>query len=369
MCGRAPSSLGLTLAVVLFAPGLRAVADEPAYCVKVRARATADAALLIAPRVQAEGIRFPYAISPIDVGPGTDSRFQLRFGLSFSPLDAWRGVRVQSAAEADCELHKVSERLRERVLEAPRERALPALKAQLTYLEAHRAEWQKLLSRAGERLKAGVLTALELQEVRRLVGLLERKRELVRGEAARVALHAPREPGPSLSELSRQYVDRSVQLEREAAGIRAFDAWGVKLRGGIIPLPGQPIDWFGLVEVSYSLGAFWHGSNEARYLEARGAELREARYELPQRAAELRELTRAEAEQARLELEAVESDLSSITATEALLRDSDAPNAHQARALLSLERYLVEADQIFLRTLTEALGQVLASAESPEPSY
>src|SRR5690242_10656934 len=96
------------LAVSTFVISASARADESAYCRKVRARATADEALLVAPRVTAEGIKAP---SPLQAGGKLDpasptSGYQVRVGASFSPLNFYKGLRVKEVGEADCEQHE-----------------------------------------------------------------------------------------------------------------------------------------------------------------------------------------------------------------------------------------------------------------------
>src|SRR5688500_5444918 len=82
-----------------------ASADDSPYCQKVRARAAGDAALLYSPTVQAQAIRFPRS-GAIDTGLYIGSGVQVRGVLTWSPLDAYRGVHVEDAAERDCAQHE-----------------------------------------------------------------------------------------------------------------------------------------------------------------------------------------------------------------------------------------------------------------------
>src|SRR3954468_3905664 len=106
---------GAAAAVATFVSSASAHAEESAYCRKVRARATADAALLVAPRVTAEGIKAP---SPLQAGGKLDpasatSGYQVRVGASFSPLNFYKGLRVKDIGESDCEQHETAMTARE----------------------------------------------------------------------------------------------------------------------------------------------------------------------------------------------------------------------------------------------------------------
>src|SRR5689334_3650061 len=97
------------LAALLWLLGTSTVAraedGSSGYCDKVRARANGDAALLIAPRVVADALRFPGG-GGSDVAPSLDRELQVRVGLSFAPIEAYRGFRLMDASEADCAAHE-----------------------------------------------------------------------------------------------------------------------------------------------------------------------------------------------------------------------------------------------------------------------
>ena len=327
-------------------------AADSSYCRKVQARAGQDAALLIWPRILAEGVRFPSTsttLGPTIGGTG----LQPRVGLTFSPTDLYQGVRTERAAKADCELHEVSTVLQEWVANAAASATMPALEAQIRHLDAHREEWQAILTHAQERLEAGHLTVIDLDSLRRMVNLLERKLETQRGERDRLRPLVGNPPA-SMNELVEKVASRSLAAEEETTLV-GLSALQIRLTGGVIPTSGQPPEWFGSLEVTYSLGGLRLSREAGRYLDAREDEVKNARYELPSRAAAMEDSLRAQRASAARELLTIERELSEIDAMRRTLEESHASAALYALASLAVERMLLESDRAFLRALIEAL--------------
>jgi len=333
-----------------------AAAQDSAYCRRTRARAEADAALLAWPSILAEGVRFP-SNGRIDIGSTVGDNFQARVALTFSPLDLYRSGRLTSAADADCERHEIEQRVRELFADGLNLETLQALRAQAAYLEAHRAEWRNTMIRADARLKAGLIMVYELHELRRFVWVLEHKFQAVTAQIARLEVQAPK-PRAAWDPLIEQYLKGSLQLDRELSHLRALDAWGVKVTGGVIPMPGKPVDWYGFLEVGYGLGGIGRNRHEAEYLSARNQELRQAAYELPARAQELRQQIAVEIVNAQRELSALEGELAAISTTQAALDTADVPQAEHARAMLMTETLVIESDRVYYRALLEALTRL-----------
>jgi hypothetical protein len=348
-------------------PAEAAIAPAPSpYCRKVRARAAADAALLRAPHLVADAIRFPSS-NRVDLGPTVGNGFQVRAALSFSPTDFYRGGVLGDAGDADCRAHDAGDRVRiglEGLADLGR---LPALRVQAAYLDAHRSEWRALLGKAGEQLAAHLVTMVEYHELRRLTEALERKSASVAGEIDRLevggdALSSPRE----LDALTRTYAAESDAAERAVDHLRALDPWAFKVTGGVIPpLGAQPADWFGIAELSYTLGAPWHARGDAQAAEARADEVRQAHDELPSRLSDAERGLRAELKATKRELAAVDAQLEATEATRASLEGGDAPNLAHARAMLIIEGLDAESDRVFLRALAAALGTALGEANDP----
>jgi hypothetical protein len=329
-----------------------AVADESSYCRKVRARAGEDAALLMWPKVFAEGDRFP---SGTNQGPTLSSGLQPRIGLIFSPTDLYRGVKVEQVADEDCELHGVKVALQEWVSTAASNATLPALEAQVAYLDAHQSEWQESLSLERERREAGYTTLVELENLRRIVGVLERKLESQRSEQRRLEAQV-REVSRTASRATKDNAlveevgIRSRAVESGASSLLGLGAFQVRMLGGVIPTLDKT-DWYARVDLTFDLGSFAFAKERARYRMASDDEMRHASYELPARAALVEEGLRLQKTNARRELKVVESELAAINATRTALQGSRTVVASCELANLAAERMLLESDQVFLSTL------------------
>ncbi len=338
--------------------------EDAAYCARVRARASEDAAVLLAPRVFAEGFRLPsYAA---DVGPTVGDGYQVRVGLALSPLDMLRATGEERVAGADCRLHAATARL-ERIVESPDRALLPALRAEAAVLESHRADWTRLMAKDQEALRAGAVTLVDLDQLRRAVSALERRLEDVRGQADRLARAA--EDDAPLAQLAASVGERSMELERESSRLRALDAFQLRVSGGAIPWSGSATDpqrrveWFARVELSYSLGAPWRSARASEYLAARRDELATAPHEWPARAAALREDLRIQLASAERQRHLLEADAASIRATTTALDRGSIPAADHERASLAVEAYLVEGDLAFVSKLTETLSAMVGEPD------
>jgi hypothetical protein len=286
--------------------------------------------------------------------------FQARVALAFSPLDVYRASQLTEAAESDCARHELEEQLRDLFTAGVNQEMLQALRAQAAYLATHRAQWREIVTLADARLKAGVIMLFELHELRRYVWALERKLVTANTEIARLEAQAPKPQPPSAARdpLIENYLRRARELDRTLSHLRSLDAWGFKFSGGVIPTPGRPVDWYGIVEVGYGLGGIGRNQHEDEYLSARHAELTQATYELPARADQLRKLIATEIGNARLELDELGGELAAIANTRAGLENADVPQAEQARSMLIAEELLIESDRVYYNALLDALTRL-----------
>lgn len=340
----------------------RAEDSQSPYCRKVRAKIDEEAASLIWPRVVAQAIHFPS--DTYSVGPTISHNVQVRVGMSASLTDAWRALRLGDVADADCELHEAAEPLDRLVRELVNEKTVPPLRYQQAYLESRQEQWRALTAQGRQRLKAGAITVLELQDLLRIVSALDRKLEVVRGEVnrsqSRLSKTDRQDTRGSLKAITEAYVERAMKLERELGKVRALDPWSVRLSGGAIPAPDQRTpQWYGALELSYSLGGISQGRSRDRYLEAREAEIHSARYELPAQVEKLREGVRAQISQAEGELHVVRRELDSIVDAEKLLDGSEASRGDYGRAVLNVQRLSLESDRIFLTSLVGSLREIV----------
>ena len=346
---------GLLLAAAVLAAGAPARAEESPYCAKVRARAEADASLLFAPTLQAQGIKFPNN-GTIDAGVTVGRDYQLRAGATWSPLDFYKGFRVLDVGDADCERHEAALNVQEALAFGIDLGRLPALEKQDRFLESKRPTWEQHLAAAEQRLEAHVASLLEVNEVRARGAELARKHAQVKGELERLRLRGVPAQRGALGSLVAAADERSMRYEREVKHVRSLDAWDLRVTGGVVPHSGG--DFFGVVQLGFNLGAFSRNAAESRYLTARAEELRGARYEAREGVRRLREQARSAVQQARRELEILDKQAARVEQGRALLEGSEAPNAPQARTVIELESIFLESDRVFLTALVEELSRL-----------
>ncbi len=357
---------GLALVTTYGIPTRAWAQESSPYCREARARGTSDAVILMSPQLVAQGIRFPG--SGVDLTTvGAPNQYQARVGLAFSPLDFYKGIGVMDTADADCAQHEAQVAIEALLLTADDAGKLPALRKQAAYLDGHRAEWQAVGAKEEERFTARVITLAELQDSRSRVAELERKVAQTHGEAERIDARAAPRPSSSLRTLASNFVARANEFENEVSHVRSLQPWQFRVTGGIVP-SDQPVDWYGLVELSFNLGAFAHNHQETLYKEARDDELRHARYELDGRLRDFQKQAEATRTQARRELEIVGRQLGTLATTKQALERSEAPNVLHAVAILTLEQMSLESEQVFLRGLVDELSLLLADDRGKSPA-
>jgi hypothetical protein len=372
-------SVLLTLFSCLFSslvPAL-AVAQQTPYCKQVRARAASDADYLMTPRVIVQGLHFPHGSELADSGPVLGNGYQLRTGLTFSPVDFYKGRGVLRAGDADCKRHEASMALDDVLGHATESARLSALLQQGEFLRGHTEDWRNISARAAARLSQRIITVVDFNSVQRSIDTLEHKLVQVEGEAEQLKARQLRVSGmlPSgnglgsakaapdaaaVPDLASEYFRQSMRYERETSQVRQLDDWKLQVTGGVIPL--YPVDWYGTVELSFSLGALVRGQHEERYIEGRSEDLRYARDGVETRLAQFRAQTSAALEQARRDLGLVDHSLEVLRATRLALEQSEAESAAQARDLIAVEQVSVESDSVFLRSFVGALETLMARA-------
>jgi hypothetical protein len=355
-----------------------AVAQQTPYCRQVRAKAASEADYLMTPRVTIQGIHFA---SGADLaGPITGKGYQLRTGLSFSPVDFYKGRGVLRAGDADCKRHEASIVLDDVLVHAAEVARLAALLEQGEFLRTRTEDWRGLAARAAARLSQRIITVVEFTSVQRSIDTLEHKLVQVEGDAEQLKARQLRVAGmlPALGvlgsgqggseasapvpvpELASTYFRESMRFERELSHVRQLDDWKLQITGGVVPQ--NPVDWYGTLELSFSLGALARGQHEQRYMEGRSEDLRYARDGVETRLAQFRAQTTATLEQARRDLGLVDHSLEVLRATRLALEQSEAESAAQARDLIAMEQVSVESDWVFLRRFVGALEIIMARA-------
>ncbi|MDD9943024.1 MAG: hypothetical protein OXU20_18430 [Myxococcales bacterium] len=356
-----PPKLAVWSVVVLALLSSTGDAQSSAYCDKVRAQAHGEAALAMTPRLFGQGLRFPDAST--NLGAVIADQYQVRVGLSFSLVDMLRGLAMNRAGEADCRAHGASQALQRVLAQVDRATYLPAYRAQRDFLARHRSEWRGLVKKAQKRLEERIITVVEYTNFRSRIDVLENK--LIDLDGRIGVLESERAPLPSagLDALVRNYVGSAQEYERRRSSLKALDAWEVSLRGGAIPLPELPPEWFGAVVVSYSLGGPIRNYYQGEYLEARARELRTASYELPARVKTLKAelgVRRSEAKHARALLRQQSKHLSE--ARQILERDR-AGTAHE-RDSVAMRLLTLESEGAFLQAFIQAIDGVSGEIRS-----
>jgi hypothetical protein len=374
-----PSARGvlLTLSFLLssLVPAIAGAQQTP-YCKQVRAKAASDAGYLMSPRVLIQGIHFARGSELADSGPISGTGYQVRTGLSFSPVDYYKGRAVLRAGDADCRRHEASVVLEDVLSHATEEARLSALLQQGEFLRTRTEDWRGFSARAAARLSQRIITVVEFTSVQRSIDTLEHKLVQVEGEAEQLkarqlrvggmlpaagALAAPKGGEASaVPELASQYFREAMRFERETSNLRQLDDWKLQFSGGVIPQ--NPIDWYGTLELSFSLGVLARGQQEQRYMEGRSEDLRYARDGVETRLAQFRAQTTAALEQARRDLGLVDHSLEVLRATRLALEQSESESAAQARDLIAIEQVSVESDSVFLRSFVGALETLMARA-------
>jgi hypothetical protein len=252
---------------------------------------------------------------------------------------------------------------------------LGALLEQGTFLRAKSADWRALSARAAARLTQRIITVVEFTNVQHFVDALERKVVQVEGEASQLDARALRTralpfatlpgaglPSATLPALATRYMDASLQYEQKSSSLRRLDEWRLQMTGGVIPQ--TPSDWYGAIELSFSLGGLVRGAHEDNYVEARAETLARASDGVDTRLRQFRAEVAALLQQAERDLGVVEHSLEVLRATRSALASSEAESVAQAREILTIEQLSVESDSVFLRAFVRALSTLAERARS-----
>jgi hypothetical protein len=313
----------------------------------------------MAPRLVVQGVRFPQN-GQVDVGLTVGNGYQARAALAFSPLDFYKGLDVMALGAADCAEHEIAVAV-DRALNQGDDRArLSALRAQEAYFLEHRHEWQDMATRAAVRLGEHTITLVEFDAVRKRVSELDRRLAQAQGEVGTIEARGGGVARPPLSKLAEEYNDAAVRRQRAEARVRSLEPWQLQVTAGVIPQ--QPIDWYGLAELTVNLGGLVRLHQDDREVEARLDEVRHAPYEVEARVERSRAEVAATLAQAKRELEVVERDLATLQGAAQALDKSDAASAAHARDAIAIERLSTESEAVFLRAFIASLTAWLEDA-------
>ena len=174
-------------------------AETTPYCTRIGERAEGDAALLVAPRLLVQGLRFPDN-GTVEGGIVTGER--ISSCAAASPMwatDFYKGLGLRQIADADCRAHDARVTLESALADSVAAARRAGLQAQApSPLDAHagggRARPSTGRSPASRHTP---ITLIELEDVRGRAATLERMAMQARGQAAQLAAKAHRRELPS----------------------------------------------------------------------------------------------------------------------------------------------------------------------------
>ncbi|MFO0686650.1 MAG: hypothetical protein U0234_31605 [Sandaracinus sp.] len=358
-----PSRLPAALvggAMALITGSAHAQDAESPGCRRTHALAQSQAYILVSPRITAEAGHVPAGGT---TGLGGASGYQVRGGLSWSPIDFVHGLMALDAAGTECDELAALARAR-RTLELGSELGeLPARRAERDALVAAREQWEEIVRRTQTRVTEGLATEQHLTDVRAEVERLERRVDQVEVEVARLvaAGHDELDASTLASDLET-YERRALDLERQQSSMRRLAPWNVTLLGSVVPVDqgmgAWNVDWFGWVSVSYSLGGIAQQLAEDDAVEARAAQL----------GADSNELRRAFDRFARLldesiaglqaELEHVDRQIEIQRHQRDLMEQLETSEVENLRAMIDLQVIGLTAERAHLARLLEVRSSV-----------
>lgn len=350
----------LVLATTLLAPAVVHAADS-AYCRRVRAEAASEAARLLSPRVVAQGLRFPQNLSglPLSGADGTGgSPFQTRAGLAIEPLEIVKGVELMRISDFECEAHEARTELETFVENAEGSARLPALKAQVEFLQQQEARWKQLLTNQETAFNQHVITVFELNQVRTKAMALQRRLAQAQGEAERLTARGYDRPNKPVSQTVERWIDHSLRADSARQGVRGLSFWNFRFTGGVVAGSASP-DWYAMAEFSVHLGVIMQDHFDRKALLARAEELRTERTEETYRVTEIEQHLAILHRQTQRELDLVQGQLESLGSVRGSLEKAESPNAAWAAALLACDELLAEAERTYLATLARELSTLL----------
>jgi len=355
---RTPAMRTVFIALLLLLSASRALAQQTPYCTKVDERAADEATTLMSPKLLVQAIRYPQG-GQLAGGAISGRGLQPRAALSFSPTDFYRGLEVRGAGRADCAAHEAARTFEASLQQSERARH-GALRAQISYLEAHREQVHASLSKAAARFAEHAITLAELDDLRERVNALDRRLAQAQGEAQLAEAKQVTAPSPiSSRQAARAYNQDSLRLAEAESRVRSGLPIQVQVTAGVIPL--APVDWYGMVELSVNLGGAVRRFGGDRYVKARTDELAHAPNEASSRLRQYRLELTALLAQAQSELSLVEQDLQMVSSMRQVLETSEAPNIAQQREKVAVAQISIEADRIFYQALVHGLSVELES--------
>ncbi len=364
LASRVPSIVAATLGIATLFAAAPARAEDPQndYCRKITAQSQADAALLMGPTVTAQAIRYPAGSIADATGVQVGQGWQPRLAASVGLVDIYRGAGVLDVGKADCRRELALEELQDLIEQKDDIGRGPALARQLEVLRRRRPEVDALVAKAEERLTARISTVMEVSEIRRKALDLDRKAAQAEGELAMIERRHERAPSRPILELLETYDAKAISYDEHVSHVRNLEPWKLNVTGGAVAQPTA--DYFAVIELSYNFGGIFRNAAQARALDARRAEIKNARYELHSQVLLLLDELKSSVTQMKEEVKALDAHLARTQSMLATLTGADAPNAPQVSAQLQIESIELESDRSYLTALIEQRTALETSHES-----
>lgn len=332
--------------------------DDP-YCEWVREAAKSSAAVLLGPRIAAQGTKFPAGGDVLLTGvSNTAALYQVRAFASWSPTSAYNGVLTLRLGELECGRHRYARDVTAAIRVALNQGRREALAREIAFLRANEPSVVAIERDAEARRAAGVATVAEAEEIRERASEVRAARLSAAETVAELEATDLPEPARPIAPEAEQYARATMEYERVNSRIRQVAPWSVSISGGIASSigaagAGASVDWFGTVEVGYNLGGIVQERAERALLAARERELRGSPEELLYAARAVdgslrKSIAVLEAQIAML----AEADHSLSQQLDALDK-AEVPNRIQTVSVLRLRSVMVRAQLVYVRVLVE----------------
>lgn len=343
-------SIVVTAALAIAPSIARAETDADVRCRRIRAEADSTAHLLFAPEIVAQVFRLP---ETGDTDPQTllgDRGVGARALVAFSAIDVLRARKVRGAARAECGALRAAEPV-ERVLAAGVQYGRAgALRAEIAHLERRAPRIDEILDDARQRRARQLITLLELDDL--TTRALELRRRLAEARHDLAILEAeghveplPRDAVERLAAAERQ----TMAMERERSSLRRLAGWDVELQLGAVP--GERVEGYGMIAITFDLGALGQARAERRYLAARRDELAGDDAALRTRLARFGDAMASSAADLVDELALVDEQLALLEDERTQLARREADARRHLDAAIELDVIELEARRAYLETL------------------
>ena len=338
-------------------------AEEPGdgnslMCRKLSSQAESQAFLLFSPSLSIQGVKIPNAAGGDTSGTGVfqGSEYQLRGALSLSPTDMVRGALTLEAAGAECERRRARQQVESTVRQGADYGRLAALKAQQTYIRSKMPRIRELVRLSERRLAQQLITIKQIDTLRMHAVNFEQKLIDIDAGIDSLAKKGFKASKASFVRGLSTYEDKTMNAERASSTARRLSAWRLNVSGGVIPV--EPADWYGMVSLSYNLGGIAQNFAEDAYLDARVAELGEARYELRHAIERFVGQVESSMKKLRQSRALLVAQIETARRHRELLSRVDAPDSHELLAQLEMKEVDLEAERIYVDTLLKELSAI-----------